>query len=543
MAQRISSEPLPENAQRIIGRDAMRLNIAIGYAIAQIVKTTLGPKGMDKMLVSDIGDIVITNDGATILEEMNVEHPTAKIMVEIAKTQDKEVGDGTTTSVVIAGNLLRNAGNLLDKNIHPTTIIKGYEAAEAEARRLLDELSVPLKLDDTDVLKRIALVSMGSKGIGSKAEKEHIVNLIIEAIKLVAEKRNDSITIDVDNIKLEKKAGADVMSTELVKGIVIDKEIVHPGMPKYVKNAKIALLDAPLEIEKTETDAKININAPEQLEAFLKQEETMIRKMVEKIKASGANVVFVQKGIDDLAQHYLAKEGIAAIRRVKRSDMEKLAKATGARIVSTIDDLSAKDLGIAGIVEEKKLGGEAMVFVQECRDPKSVTIFVRGGTEHVVNEVERAIKDAIGAVSSALEDGSYVVGGGSIEMALAKRLREFATKTGGREQLAIEAFAEALESIPTTLAENGGLDAIDVLVELRTKHAQKGNETYGVDVIAGKIADMKKQGIFEPTKVKRQAIASATEAARLILRIDDIISGKGTTGKKQGNEGGEMPSD
>lgn len=536
MAQRISAEPLPENAQRIIGRDAMRLNIAIGYAIAQIVKTTLGPKGMDKMLVSDIGDIIITNDGATILEEMNVEHPTAKLMVEIAKTQDKEVGDGTTTSVVIAGNLLKNAGNLLDKNIHPTTIIKGYELAEAETRRLLDELSHKVTIDDEDSLKKIALVAMGSKGIGSKEEKEHIAKLVINAIKMVAEKRGDKLYIDIDNIKLEKKAGADVMATELIKGIVIDKEVVHPAMPKVVKNAKIALIDAALEIEKTETDAKINITNPEQLEAFLKQEEIMLRKMVEKIKASGANVIFVQKGIDDLAQHYLAKEGIMAVRRVKRSDIEKLAKATGAKIVSSLDDLTPKDLGTAGLVEERKIAGEAMVFVQECKDPKSVTIFVRGGTEHVVSEVERAIKDSIGAVASSLEDGKYVTGGGSIEIELAKRLREFATKVGGREQLAIEAFAEALESIPVALAENGGLDAIDVLVELRAKHAEKGNESYGVDVINGKVADMKKIGVLEPTKVKRQAIASATEAARLILRIDDIISGKGTSKKDKESE-------
>jgi thermosome len=488
------------------------------------------------MLVSDIGDIIITNDGATILEEMNVEHPTAKLMVEIAKTQDKEVGDGTTTSVVIAGNLLKNAGNLLDKNIHPTTIIKGYELAEAETRRLLDELSHKVTIDDEDALKKIALVAMGSKGIGSKEEKEHIAKLVINAIKMVAEKRGDKLYIDTDNIKLEKKAGADVMATELIKGIVIDKEVVHPAMPKVVKNAKIALIDAALEIEKTETDAKINITNPEQLEAFLKQEEIMLRKMVEKIKASGANVIFVQKGIDDLAQHYLAKEGIMAVRRVKRSDIEKLARATGAKIVSSLDDLTPKDLGTAGLVEERKIAGEAMVFVQECKDPKSVTIFVRGGTEHVVSEVERAIKDSIGAVASSLEDGKYVTGGGSIEIELAKRLREFATKVGGREQLAIEAFAEALESIPVALAENGGLDAIDVLVELRAKHSEKGNESYGVDVINGKVADMKKIGVLEPTKVKRQAIASATEAARLILRIDDIISGKGTSKKDKESE-------
>ncbi|RME18373.1 MAG: thermosome subunit, partial [Bdellovibrio sp.] len=385
MANRISSEPLPENSQRLVGRDAMRLNIAIGYAIAQIVKTTLGPKGMDKMLVSDIGDIVITNDGATILEEMNIEHPTAKLMVEIAKTQDKEVGDGTTTSVVIAGSLLRNAGNLLDKNIHPTTIIKGYEMAEAEALKLLSDMSKEVKVDDKEKLKKIALVSMGSKGIGSVKEKEHIASIVIDAVGQVAEENNGSFTVDLDNIKVEKKEGSDVMATELVKGIVIDKEVVHSGMPKKVENAKIALVDSPLEVEKTETDAKINITSPDQLEAFLKQEETMLKKMVEKIKEAGATVLFAQKGIDDLAQHFLSKAGILAVRRVKRSDMEKLSKATGARIASTFDDLSADDLGEAGLVSEKKVGGEAMVFVEKCKEPKSVTIFVRGGTEHVVD--------------------------------------------------------------------------------------------------------------------------------------------------------------
>ena len=538
MAGKISSEPLPEGAQRIIGRDAMRLNIAIGYAIAQIVKTTLGPKGMDKMLVSDLGDIIITNDGATILEEMNVEHPTAKLMVEIAKTQDKEVGDGTTTSVVIAGNLLKNAGQLLDKNIHPTTIIKGFELAEAKAQEELEKIGEDVTPDDTETLKRIAMVAMGSKGIGSDKEKELIADIVVKAVKQVSEKRDGKYYVDLDLVKIEKKAGGEVADTRLVNGIVIDKEVVHAGMPKKIKNAKIALIDAALEVEKTETDAKINITAPEQLEAFLRQEEEMLKKMVEKIKKAGANVVFVQKGIDDVAQHYLAKAGILAVRRVKKSDMEKLSRATGARIASSLDDLSEKDLGEAEIVEERKVGGEAMVFVENCKDPKSVTIFVRGGTEHVVNEVERAIKDALGSVASTLEVGKYVAGGGSVEIELAKRLRDYAVEVGGREQLAVEAFADALESIPTTLAENAGMDAIDTLVELRSKHSKENGIYFGVDVGNGKVSDMKELGVLEPLKVKRQAISSAVETARLVLRIDDIISAKGTSKKE--NESNEL---
>jgi len=529
MAGKITNEPLPEGAQRIIGRDAMRLNIAIGYAIAQIIKSTLGPKGMDKMLVSDLGDIIITNDGATILEEMNVEHPTAKLMVEIAKTQDKEVGDGTTTSVVIAGNLLKNAGVLLDKNIHPTTIVKGYEMAESRVRQELDAIAEPVSIDDEEILKKIALVSMGSKGIGSDEEKAYLAEMVVKAIKQVAEKVGDKYVIDLDNIKIEKKEGGSVMDSKFIEGIVIDKEVVHAGMPKRVEKAKIALINAPLEIEKTETDAKIEITSPEQIEAFLKQEEKMLREMVEKIKKAGANVVFVQKGIDDTAQHYLAKEGIMAVRRVKKSDMEKLAKATGARIVTSLDDLSEADLGEAELVEERKVAGEAMIFVEGAKNPKAVSIFVRGGTEHVAHEVERAIRDALGAVAAVIRDGKYVTGGGSIEMELSKRLREYATKVGGKEQLAIEAFAEALESIPMTLAENAGMDPIDVLVELRAKHAEGGDGLYaGVDVLNGRVANMKELGVLEPVGVKRQAIASATETARLILRIDDIISAKGT---------------
>ncbi len=538
MTQKISNEALPEGAQRIIGRDAMRLNIAIAYTIAQIVKTTLGPKGMDKMLVSDLGDIIITNDGATILEEMNVEHPTAKLMVEIAKTQDKEVGDGTTTSVVITGNLLRLAGQLLDKNIHPTTIVRGFELAENKTNELLKEIAEPVSLKDEEELVKIASVSMGSKGIGSEEEKKKIAKLVVKAIQKVVEDKGNKYVVDLDLVKLEKKEGGEVMDTQLVEGVVIDKEVVHAGMPKRVEKAKIALIDSPLEIEKTETDAKIEITSPDQLEAFLKKEEEMLKAMVEKIKKAGANVVFVQKGIDDMAQHYLAKAGILAVRRVKKSDMEKLSRATGARIASSLDDLGEKDLGEAGLVEERKIAGEAMVFVEKCKDPKSVTIFIRGGTEHVVNEVERAIKDSLGSVASALEDGYYVTGGGSTEMELALKLREYAKTIGGREQLAVEAFAEALESIPTTLAENAGMDAIDTLVELRSKHGSKDGKYYGVDVLNGKITNMKELGVLEPAKVKKQAIASATETSRLILRIDDIISAKGTSKGNDNMPGG-----
>ena len=518
---------MQEGSTRVLGRDAMRVNIAIGYAVANIIKTTLGPKGMDKMLVSELGDIVITNDGATILEEMNVDHPAAKLMVEIAKTQDKEVGDGTTTSVVIAGNLLKKAGDLLDQNVHPTTVIKGYELAANKAEEMLRKLGRKVTTKDTETLNKIAMVAMGSKGIGTEAEKKKISELIVTAINQVAEQKNGAYVVDGDLIKIEKKAGGEVMDSELIQGVVVDKEIVHAGMPKSVKAAKIALLDTALEIEKTETDAKIEITSPEQMEAFLRQEEKMLKEMVAKIKGTGANVVFCQKGIDDLAQHYLAKEGIVAVRRVKKSDMEKLARATGAKIASSLEDFSASDLGEAGLVEEKKISGEATVFVKQCKHAKSVSIFLRGGTDHVVSEVERAIKDAIGAVGAAIEDGSYVTGGGSTEMALSAALLSYATEIGGREQLAIQAFAEALESIPKSLAENAGMDAIDTIVALRNRHKGAKETTAGVGVLQGRIEDMEKLGVLEPLRVKKQAISSATETARLILRIDDIIASKG----------------
>jgi thermosome len=530
---------LPEGSQRVLGRDAMRINIAIGYAVANIVKTTLGPKGMDKMLVSDLGDIVITNDGATILEEMNVDHPAAKLMVEVAKTQDKEVGDGTTTSVVIAGNLLRKAGELLDQNIHPTVIIKGYELASKRAEVALNSIAMPIKANDKEVLNKIALVSMGSKGIGSEDEKKKIADIVSTAVLQVVDTKEGKNKVDLDLIKVEKKAGGEVLNTELIKGVLVDKEVVHSGMPKSVKDARILLLDTALEIEKTETDAKIEITSPDNMTAFLQQEEKMMKEMAEKIAATKANVVFVQKGIDDLVQHFLAKKGILAARRVKKSDMEKLSRATGATIASSLEDLKESDLGHAGLVEEKKVGGEAMVFVEKCKDPKSVTIFVRGGTDHVVSEVERAVIDARGAVSSALEDGKYVIGGGSVEMDLSRDLQAYAVQIGGREQLAIQAFAEALESIPRALAENAGMDVIDTIVSLRNKHKEGDGKSVGIDVLAGKVGDLSKSGIFEPAKVKRQAISSATETARLMLRIDDIISSRGgSKGPGPGGPGG-----
>jgi thermosome len=532
---------LPEGSNRSYGRDVQRTNIMVAYAVANIVRTTLGPKGMDKMLVSELGDIVITNDGATILEEMNVEHPAAKIMVEIAKTQDKEVGDGTTTAVMLAGMLLKKAGDLLDQDIHASTIVKGYDQAAKKCSELLNKISTKVDINDKEILTKIASVSMGSKSIGVGTNKDSLAKLVVEAVIQVAEKKDGKYSVDDELIKIEKKAGGDINDTALIQGVLVDKEMVHPGMPKSIKNAKIALLDCALEIEKTEVDAKIEITSPDQMQAFLAQEEKMLRDMVEKVAHSGANVVFCQKGIDDVAQHYLNKKGISAVRRVKKSDMEKLSRASGGKIATTLDDLSSKDLGAAGDVNEKSISGEKMVFVENCKDAKSVTIFVRASTDHVVSEGERAIVDAIGAVSSAVEDGRYVTGGGSTELELSVQLSKYATEIGGREQLAIQAFAEALEIVPRTLAENAGMDAIDVLVALRSKHKKEGGEHFGVDVYSGEIADMKAPGVLEPLKVKTQAIASAYEAAKMLLRIDDMISSKGRSGAGGPGGPGGMP--
>jgi len=528
---------LPEGSSRLLGRDAQRTNIAVAYAVASAVKTTLGPRGMDKMMVSDMGDIVITNDGATILQEMNVEHPAAKMMVEIAKTQDEEVGDGTTSAVVLSGELLKNALDLLDQSIHASTIITGYKMGSAKAIEELQSISQTVSLKDKATLEKIAAVAMGSKTVSSGEAKDFLAKMVVDAVTQVAVENNGKIMVDKDYIKIEKKQGGDVMQTTLINGVLIDKEIVHPGMPKKLENAKIALLDAALEIEKTETDARISITSPDQMTAFLEQEEKMLRQMVDKVAASGANVLMCQKGIDDVAQHYLSKKGILATRRVKKSDMEKLVRATGARIVTTLEDLGSKDLGHAGIVEERKIAGEQMIFVEKCKDPKSVTLLVRGGTQHVVDEAERALVDAIGSVKSAAEDGKYVTGGGSTEMELATRLRKYAVEVGGREQLAIQAFADALEVIPRALAESCGLDAIDTLVDLRSKHEKK-NVGLGIDVYKARVHDLGALGIIEPMRVKKQAIQSASEAAEMILRIDDIIASRGRAPAAPGGPGG-----
>jgi thermosome len=508
---------LPEGTLRTLGRSAQRNNIAAAKAVADAVRTTLGPKGMDKMLVDNLGDIVITNDGVTILEEMQIEHPAAKMLVEVAKTQNEEVGDGTTTAAVLAGELLKKAEDLLEQNIHPTVITRGYKLAREKALEILESISEKIEPEDTEDLIKIAITSMTGKG--SEIASEHIAKIIVEAVKTVM----DNKEIDKENIKLEKRQGGSAEDTELIRGVIIDKEVAHPAMPKKVKYAKIALLDASLEIEKTETEAQIQITSPDQLQGFLDQEEKILKDMVDKVALSGCNVMFCQKGIDDIAQHYLAKKGILAARRVKKSDMEKLARATGGRIISNLSDLNESDLGMVGTVDLKKVSGEEMIFVRDCKNPKAVSILIRGGTEHVVDEVERSIEDAIGAVSSALEIGKVVAGGGAPEEAVSKELREFAQGFSGREQLAVLAFAEAMEVIPRTLSENAGLDPIDMLVELRSAH-EEGKKTYGIDVYLGKIVDMKAKGVIEPLKIKTQAIKSAAEAAEMILRIDDIIS-------------------
>ncbi len=521
---------LPEGTLRNTGRDAQSRNIAAARAVSESIRTTLGPKGMDKMLVDTIGDVTITNDGATILAEMEIEHPAAKMLVEVAKTQEDEVGDGTTTAVVLAGELLKRAEDLLEQGIHPTMILRGYRLAKAKALEILNGLGEDVTLNDASTLQKIAMTAMTGKG--SEAAKDPLAKLAVDAVRIVADKEN---RIDKDDIKIEKKQGASIDDTELIRGIVIDKEIVHSAMPKRIKDARIALLDCALEVKDTETNAEIRITSPDQLQSFLEQESRMLKEMVKKVVDSGCSVVFCQKGIDDLAQHYLAKAKISAARRLKKSDMEKLAKATGANIVSTVEELSSADLGNAGLIEEMKLAGEEMIFVRDCKDPKAVSILVRGGTEHVVDEVKRAMDDAVLGVISALELGKAVVGGGAVEIELARRLREYAETVGGREQLAITAFAETIEIIPRTLAESTGKDPIDILVELRTVH-ENGNKNAGVDVINGRVADMKQLNVIEPLKIKTQAIKSATEAAEMILRIDDII-----TARTSAPPGGAMP--
>ncbi|MDD5254296.1 MAG: thermosome subunit alpha [Candidatus Nanoarchaeia archaeon] len=512
---------LPEGYSRMIGKDAQRSNILAAKQVAETVRTTLGPKGMDKMLVDSTGEIIITNDGVTILEEMGIEHPAAKMLVEVAKTQENEVGDGTTTAVVLAGELLKNAEDLLDKNIHPTVISKGYRLAAERAQEILNRIAENITEQDIGLLKKIASTAMTGKG--AETAKEILSELVVRAVIQITE-RKDKIEIDIDNIKLEKKIGDGIGDSELISGIVLDKERVHSGMPTKVKNAKIVLINSALEIKNTETEAKIQITSPDQLQGFLFQEEKILKDMATKIINSGANVVFCQKGIDDIAQHYLAKNKIYACRRIKKSDIDKLAKATNAKIVTNLDDLSPEDLGKAGLVESVKVKDEEMTYVRDCENPKAVTLLIRGGTEHVIDEAERAVKDAIGDVIAALKDSKVVAGAGSVEIELSKKLKEFSNTLTGREQLAVQSFAESLEIIPKTLAENAGLDPIDILTELKLQHTN--NKWAGIDVFEGKIIDAWKAGIIEPLKIKTQAVKSASEVAELILRIDDVIAGE-----------------
>jgi thermosome len=529
---------LKEGTSRKRGKEAQTNNIMAAKVIAEVLRTTLGPRGMDKMLIDGLGDITITNDGAAILDEIDVQHPAAKMMVEVAKTQDNMVGDGTTTSVILAGELLRKAEELLAQNIHPTVIVNGYRKAVDKAVEALAKLAITVNLDDLETLKKVSMTSMGSKAVGNA--RGHLSDITIDAVKLIAEKRGDKTIADIDNIQRVKKVGKSLFDTELIKGIIIDKEIVNAGMPKRVENAKIALLDSPLEVEKTEFSAEIRIRDPTQMQAFLDKETHMLKDMVVKIKASGATVLFCQKGIDDMAQHFLAKEGIIAARRVKQSDMEKLARATGGKLITKLDDLTGKDLGEAGIVEERKVGDDKMIFVEKCKEPRSVAILIRAGLERMVDEADRAMNDALSVVADVVEDNKIVAGGGATEAEIAKVLRGFATKVGGREQLAIEAFADALEIVPKTLAENAGLESIDILVGLRSAHEKKNGHLMGVDVFKGKIVNSYEDGVVEPLKVKEQAMKSAAEVASMILRIDDVIA---STKPRGGAPPGGMPED
>ena len=518
---------LKEGSKREKGKDAQYNNIMAARAIADAVRSTLGPRGMDKMLVDSMGDVVITNDGVTILKEIDVEHPAAKMLVEVAKTQDEECGDGTTTAVILTGELLKKSVDLIDANVHPTIITAGYRMAANKAMEVLDSVAVKVEPKDRATLLKIAKTAMMSKSISGS--KELMAAVSVDSISSVAEKVNGKWQVDMDNIQVTKKHGGSMDDTQLIPGIIVDKEPVHPGMPKRIEKAKIALLDVALEIKKTEIDAKIEITDPTQMHAFLDEEERMLRQMVDKIKAVGANVVFCQKGIDDLVQHFLAKEKIYAGRRVKKGDMEKLSKATGATIISKITELDAADLGKADLVEVRKIQDEEMTFVTGCKNPKAMSILIRGGTDHVIAEIERSLDDAMSVVAVAIEDGMMLTGGGSTAVEVALRLREFSSSVGGREQIAIDAYASALEVIPTALSENAGLDPIDILIEMRKSH-KAGKKHAGVNVFTGQVEDMLANDVVEPFRVGKQAISSATDAAVMILRIDDVIASKGTPG-------------
>ena len=519
---------LKEGTGRSTGREAQRNNIMAAKIVAETVKSTLGPCGMDKMLVSGMGDVAITNDGATIMKELDVQHPAAKMLVEVAKAQDKEVGDGTTSAVILAGELLAKAEGLLDKNIHPTVIIEGYKKASEEAEKILQSIAIPVAIDDEKTLKEIAVTSISSKSIN--VAEDLFAKIIVDSVKQVSEKVGDKYVADIDLIKVVKKHGKSLDETELVKGMVLDKEIASSGMPKLVDGAKIALLNAKIEIEKTEFDAKINIESPDQMKLFLDEEERMLKDMVTSVTKSGANVIFCEKGIDDMALHFLGKAGVIAVKSVSSGDMEKLSKATGAQIVASVKELAADVLGKAKRVEEVKIGDDKLLYIRDCKNPKAVTIVIRGASGHVLDEAERSLHDGLCVVRNVIEDGKIVAGGGAPEAELSKGLKAFAVKVGGREQLAIEAFAEAVEEIPLTLAENAGLDPIDIMVALRSEHQKPNTKTFGIDVNTGKIVDMCTKNVVEPLRVKQQAIKSATEATNMILKIDDLISIKGGKG-------------
>ena len=524
---------LKEGTKREKGKDAQANNINAARAIANAVKTTLGPRGMDKMLVDSLGDVVITNDGVTILKEMDIEHPAAKMLVEVAKTQDAVCGDGTTTAVVLAGELLKKAQDLTDSNVHPTVVTKGFKEAASKCMEYLDDVSFPVDSSDKPTLQIVAETAMSSKGVAGSREK--LAKIAVEAVTSIAEEgAKGGLKADRENIQLVKKQGGGLSDSELLSGVIIDKEPVHSAMPRVVRDAKIAVIDAALEVKKTELESKIEITDPSQLRGFLDEEEQFLHGLVDSVKKSGANVVFCQKGIDDLAQHFLSKEGILAVRRVKKSDMEKLSRATGASIISKLDDIGPKDLGFAKLVEVRKIQDDEMTFVTGCKNPKSVSVLLRGGSEHVVDEAERSLVDALSVVVLAVEDGKLTVGAGATAIELSQRLKDYATTVGGREQIAIEAFANALEVIPSALAENAGLDPIDILIDLRSSH-KNGQKYHGVDVLGGKVSDMKRQKVFEPIRVDKQAIQSATDAAVMILRIDDVIAARsGGAGGKGG---------
>jgi thermosome len=515
---------LTEGTKQEKGRGAQLNNIMAARAISDAVKSTLGPKGMDKMLVDSLGDVVITNDGATILKEIDIEHPAAKMIVEVAKSQDEACGDGTTTAVILTGELLKYAAELLEQKIHPTVITRGFKLASEKALDVLDRNALAIRKKDIQTLRKIAMTSMSSKG-GTGPSKELLADIVVDATSRVAEEINGKTYVDMSNIQIQNQQGGSIEDSVIIKGVILDKERVYEGMPKQVKNAKIALLNVALEVKKTEVDAKIQIRDPMQLQAFLDEEESMLKKMVDKVKNSGANVVICQKGIDDVAQYYFAKYNMYALNRVKDSDVQKLAKAIGGNIVANLDDLAAGDLGYAGLVEERKFGDDKRTFVMDCKDPKAVAILLRGGTEHIVDELERGLHDALFVVKVALEDGKMTVGGGASAIEMAMALGDYALSAGGREQMAIEAFAHALEIVPKTLSENAGLDPITMMIELRRLH-KKGDKYAGINVLSGKVEDMFKNDVIEPLRLGSHEIQTATETATMILRIDDVIASR-----------------